>query len=63
VEIQRAFFHCPRAILRAQLWKPESWGKPMRISVGKIIATAMGKPEMTEKIDTVSDQRNEELWS
>jgi PPOX class probable FMN-dependent enzyme len=62
VDIDRAFFHCPRAILRAGLWKPESWGAPMRISMGKIIGKAMGKPEMAETIDTISDQRNEALW-
>lgn len=62
VEIERAFFHCPRAILRAQLWKPESWGEPMRISIGAIIGKAMGKPEIAEVIDTISDERNEALW-
>lgn len=62
VEIERAFFHCPRAILRAQLWKPESWGEPMRISIGRIIGEAMSKPEMAEIIDQISDERNEDLW-
>ena len=27
VEIERAFFHCPRAILRAQLWQPRKLGR------------------------------------
>jgi PPOX class probable FMN-dependent enzyme len=62
VEIERAFFHCPRAILRAGLWKPETWGEPMRISIGKIIGKALAKPEIAETIDGISDQRNVELW-
>ena len=62
VEIERAFFHCPRAILRAGLWRPESWGASMRISMGKIIGQAMGKPEIAGKIDEISDRRNEHLW-
>jgi uncharacterized protein len=62
VEIERAFFHCPRAILRAGLWRPESWGAPMRISMGEIIGRAMGKPEIAGRIDEISDQRNEHLW-
>ncbi|MGE3691959.1 MAG: MSMEG_1061 family FMN-dependent PPOX-type flavoprotein [Novosphingobium sp.] len=63
VDIERAFFHCPRAILRARLWKPETWGEPMRISLGKIIGKAMGKPEIAETIDTISDERNVDLWN
>ena len=25
VEVEHAFFHCAKAYLRSQLWKPESW--------------------------------------
>ncbi|MEU5562699.1 pyridoxamine 5'-phosphate oxidase family protein [Micromonospora musae] len=25
VEIEQIFYHCPKAFLRSQLWKPESW--------------------------------------
>jgi PPOX class probable FMN-dependent enzyme len=62
VDIQRAFFHCPRSIKRAGLWQPESWDQPTRISMGKIIAQALGRPELQGAIDEISDQRNEELW-
>jgi uncharacterized protein len=62
VEIERAFFHCPRAILRSGLWKPETWGEPMRISMGRIIGKALGKPEVAEPIDRISDERNAHLW-
>lgn len=62
VAIDRAFFHCPRAILRAQLWKRESWDEPSPVSMGKIIGKALGKPDMRETIDAISEERNAELW-
>jgi PPOX class probable FMN-dependent enzyme len=62
VNIERAFFHCPRAILRAQLWKPESWDAASPVKMGKIYAAALARPDIEEYIDTNSDVRNEELW-
>ncbi len=63
VEVERAFFHCPKAILRSNLWKPESWGDPMKISYGKIYAKALGKPEIEKAFDEISEQHNSELWT
>jgi len=37
VRIGHAYFHCSRAILRAQLWKPETWPAPAKISFGRIM--------------------------
>ena len=62
VAVTRAFFHCPRAILRAQLWKPESWDAASPVKMGKIYAAALARPEIEEYIDTIGDERNEELW-
>lgn len=62
VAITRAFFHCPRAILRAQLWKPESWDAPSPVKMGKIYAAALARPEIEDYIDTVGEERNQELW-
>ncbi len=62
VAVTRAFFHCPRAILRAQLWKPESWDAASPVKMGKIYAAALARPEIEEYIDTNGDERNEELW-
>jgi PPOX class probable FMN-dependent enzyme len=41
VSVVRAYFHCARALLRANLWKPERWAAPMRVSFGKVFAEAM----------------------
>ena len=62
VAIDKAFFHCPRAILRAQLWKPESWDAASPVKMGKIYARALARPEIEDYIDTIGDERNEELW-
>lgn len=62
VSIERAFFHCPRAILRAQLWKPESWDAASPVKMGKIYARALARPEIEDYIDTVGEERNQELW-
>ncbi len=62
VAIERTFFHCPRAILRSQLWKPESWDAPSPVKMGKIYARALARPEMETVIDEIGNHRNEELW-
>ena len=62
VGADRAFFHCPRAVLRAQLWRPESWDTPSPVKMGRIYAKALARPEIEEYIDTVGERRNEELW-
>ena len=62
VAIERAFFHCPRAILRAQLWKPESWDAPSPVKMGKIYARALARPEIEQYVDDIGNQRNEELY-
>jgi uncharacterized protein len=36
VNVQHAYFHCARAILRSELWKPESWGPELKVSFGRI---------------------------
>lgn len=41
VDVVRAYFHCARALLRANLWRPERWAPPMTVSFGKVIAEVM----------------------
>jgi len=41
VRVQRCYFHCAKAFLRARLWEPGSWdGAPPRVSFGREIAQA-----------------------
>jgi PPOX class probable FMN-dependent enzyme len=42
VRVTQCYFHCAKAFLRAELWKPEAWADPMKISFGEEIAEAGG---------------------
>jgi PPOX class probable FMN-dependent enzyme len=54
ISIERAYFQCARAVLRAQIWKPESWPQPRKISFGKIIGKRAGlKEDAQQNIDTM----------
>jgi PPOX class probable FMN-dependent enzyme len=57
VAIERAYFQCARSVLRAQLWKPETWPAPRRISFGRIIGEKAGvKEDVQRQIDTMVEQ-------
>jgi len=53
VQVHECFFHCAKAFIRSQLWKPETWAAPHEISFGKIFAakTGAGK-DVAEQIDS-----------
>ena len=65
VHIKQCYFHCARSILRANLWKPEAWPAPGRISFGKIIAPRTGAGEdLADRIDaSVAGSYKDRLWS
>ena len=31
VEVEEAYFHCPKAFIRASLWAPSTWSDPQRL--------------------------------
>lgn len=52
VRINEVFYHCAKAFIRSQLWKPDTWQDRLQISFGKILAAKMGGDAgMAEKID------------
>jgi PPOX class probable FMN-dependent enzyme len=65
VKIKHAYFHCARSVVRAGLWKPETWPAAGRISFGKIIAPKVGGDEaMAKQIDEgVDGAYTTRLWS
>jgi uncharacterized protein len=65
VHIKHCYFHCARSVLRANLWKPEAWPAPDRISFGKIIAPRVGAGEdLADRIDaSVAGSYKDRLWS
>ena len=65
IHITRCYFHCARSVLRAQLWKPDSWPTPAKVSFGRVIAPRIGGDEKTaqqidERVETAYDKN---LWS
>jgi hypothetical protein len=40
VRITQCYFHCAKALLRAQLWDAQSWAEPLTVSFGREIAQA-----------------------
>ena len=33
VHIERCYFHCAKAFIRGQIWEPETWAAPVRVSI------------------------------
>ena len=52
VAVEECFFHCGKALIRSQLWQPESWDETYRVSFGKMYAARKGRDtEVAETID------------
>ena len=52
VRVERAFFHCARAFLRAELWNPDTWRERVRVSFGNQLAPKLGgDAALAERID------------
>ena len=62
VSIERAYFQCARALLRARIWDPETWPAPRPISFGRIIARSIGNHEdLEQRIDAMVDRSYKSL--
>lgn len=42
VRIDECFFHCAKAFIRSNLWKPEKWGEKHRVSFGEMYVAQNG---------------------
>jgi uncharacterized protein len=52
VHIEQCFFHCAKAFLRSQLWKPETWTPHKIVSFGKQFAAKTGaSDDVAKQID------------
>lgn len=47
VEVEEVFFHCGKAFLRSQLWQPDAWGEPHKVSFGRMYAKRKNAPAAT----------------
>ena len=54
VSVEECFFHCAKAFLRAQLWKPAAWPEHLHISFGRMLAGKLGgDAQVADAIDTL----------
>ncbi len=52
VHIDECFFHCAKAFIRSDLWKPDAWPDRQKISFGRMYAKQRGADEATaQEID------------
>jgi len=57
VKIHECFFHCAKAFIRSQLWRPETWGERVSISWGSYLGPRLGlKEDAARQIDTAIEQ-------
>ena len=57
VHIKEVFYHCAKAFIRSELWKPDTWQDRLKISFGKILAARMGADnKMADQIDEFVEQ-------
>jgi len=62
VRVERCFFHCARAFLRAALWDPETWPEPLRVSFGRQIAPRLGgDAKLADAIDANVEKGRSDL--
>ena len=38
VQVEEVFFHCAKAFIRSNLWQPEQWPEPHKVSFGEMFA-------------------------
>lgn len=51
VEIEQIFFHCAKAFLRSQLWKPETWEPERLPSHAEIVKSVQDTPESLAELE------------
>jgi PPOX class probable FMN-dependent enzyme len=58
IEIESVYFHCAKAFLRAELWKPATWLEKINVSFGREIAQRGGlKDQKIEEFDAAVRSR------
>jgi PPOX class probable FMN-dependent enzyme len=57
VTVRECFFHCAKAFIRSQLWKPETWPQRQKISFGKLLSAKVGGgEEFARQVDQAIEQ-------
>lgn len=61
VEIEEIFFHCAKAFLRSDLWRPETWDPEARVPRRAVVASGVEPTGMT--IDQLDDYYRPESYA
>ena len=58
VTVEECFFHCSKAFIRSNLWKPDTWPEKQKISFGKMFAQRIdaGDPNLSHVIDEMVEE-------
>lgn len=51
VEIEQIFFHCPKAFMRSEVWKPETWHPEVLPSHATLVKDVQTTPETLEELE------------
>lgn len=51
VDIEQIFFHCAKAFLRSNLWKPDTWTPDVLPSHAKLVKEVQSTPETLEQLE------------
>ena len=52
VHVEESFFHCGKALVRAKLWKPDTWPEGVKANIGKQLAAKLkGGDNLATAID------------
>ncbi|GLZ80333.1 phosphohydrolase [Actinorhabdospora filicis] len=52
VEVESVYFHCGKAFLRSDMWKPETWNPDVLESHARLTKRVMDTPETVEELET-----------
>ena len=50
VEIEQIFFHCMKALMRSQLWQPETWAPDLLPSHPRLVKSVQTTEETLEEL-------------
>ncbi len=57
VHVEEVFFHCAKAFLRSELWKPDSWPEKQEVSFGRMIAKKLAADrKLADGIDAAIEE-------
>jgi PPOX class probable FMN-dependent enzyme len=63
IQVEECFFHCAKAFLRSELWKPETWPERVKISFGEMMAEKLSKTGPNDELAQMIDKEIEQDYA